>query len=96
MVIFGSACACAQEREVARVDRAFPGDAAVDRWPPAARRARRLRLPAPRTDVAELAIEIAVIGGAAELAVGGKPQSDALLQAHASSIARSSAAVSAA
>ena len=31
-------------------------------------------------DVAELGIEIAVIRGAAELTVGGKPQSDALLQ----------------
>ena len=72
-----------QEREIACVDRTFPGDAASDRGD-------RLRGAPARgvfgrrfeRDVAKLAVEVAVIGGAAEFAVGRKPQADALLQAH--------------
>ena len=73
----------AQEREIRRVDRAFPRDAAFDRRhrlrAASARRVLGRRL---ERDVAKLAVEIAVIGRAAEFAVGRKPQADALLQAH--------------
>src|ERR1043165_2069781 len=72
----------AEVREVRAVDRAFPRDAAPDRGD----RLRAARAGGARRrlerHVAEPRIEIAVIGGAAELAVGREPQSDALLQPH--------------
>ncbi len=62
---------------------AFPRDAAFDR------RHRLRAAPARRVlsrrlerDVAKLAIEIAVIGRAAEFAIGREPQAHPLLQAH--------------
>ena len=75
MVIFGKVLVRARRNaEIRGMDRSFPGDAAPDRG-------NRLRgAPACgvfgrrfERNVAKLAVEVAVIGGAAEFAVGREP-----------------------
>ena len=84
MVIFGIAVrARTQKLEIIDVDRARPFQLAVDdrgRLRAAAIRAFGDAADRVRNDVAKLAVKIAVIGAAAEFAVGRKPQADPLLQ----------------
>ena len=79
----------ADELEIRHVDRIGPAHAALDHARPAAWRACRVPVRAALgvlaadgvdADVAELAVEEAVIGAAAEFAVGRELQADALLQ----------------